>query len=147
MVSAGIELKTSRAQPNVQPTEPPVRDEYAMKKLKFSLEDLENFVSSYDWTTARYVQKWKLKAYRYYPTQVCFTQYLFWLYDNQCFMFHLLLMTTDKQNYLNLTYNGIFKRRHLLSLEINRIFTFQLQPDQTEAKINTEQSWNLYVIA
>ena len=45
--------------------------------------------------------------------QVCFTKYLFCLYGNQCFMFHLLSITTDKQNYLNLTYIGTFTRRLL----------------------------------
>ena len=71
-------------------------------------------------TTARYVQKWKLKAYRYYLTPVCFTQYPFSLDDNQCFMFHLLnhnRQTNLLEPYLQ--YIGTFTRPLVLSLEIN----------------------------
>ena len=35
----------------------------------------------------------------------------------------------------------------LLETPTDEIFTFRHQPDQIEAKISTEQSWNLYVKA
>ena len=120
-----------------------------MKKFKFPLEDfpfgelsrlLKKYIylfirqnqyfqlPSYHWTTARYVQKWKLKRYQYYPTQVCFTKllYLFCLYDNQCLMFHLLSMTTDKQNYLNLTVLYWYIHKTTPTVLRNKLFMVQL---------------------